>query len=59
MIKFLDEDQNENEVKCSEEEEHDTFHNHCTSSSETALISEVILKSYCSIRSKEKLNFSS
>ena len=41
MIKFLDQDQNENVVECSEEEEHDTFHNHCTSSNETALISGV------------------
>ena len=38
MIKFLDEEQNENVVEYSEEEEHDTFHNHCTSSNETALI---------------------
>ena len=41
MIKFLDEEQNENVVECSEEEEHDSFHNHSTSSNETALISEV------------------
>ena len=41
MIKFLDQDQNENVVECSEEEEHDIFHNHCTSSNETALISGV------------------
>ena len=41
MIKFLDEEQSENVVECSEEEEHDTFHNHCTRRNETALISEV------------------
>ena len=41
MIKFLDEEQNENVVECSKEEEHDTIYNHCTSSNETALISEV------------------
>ena len=28
------------EWKCSEEEQHDTFYNNCTSSNETALISE-------------------
>ena len=41
MIKLLDKEQNENVVEYSEEEEHDTFHNHCTSSNETVLISEV------------------
>ena len=41
MIKFLDEEQNKNVIKCGEEEDHDTFHNHCFSSNETALISGV------------------
>ena len=37
-MKFLDEDQNENVVKCSEEKEHDTFHNHCTSINENLTV---------------------
>ena len=41
MIKFLDEEQNKNVIKGSEEEDHDTFHNHCFSSNKTALISGV------------------
>ena len=63
IIKFLNEEQNENVVERSEEEEHDTCQNHCTSSNETALISEVPnysrkWKSYYSYKSRENTNFS-
>ena len=42
MIKFLEKEQNKDVLACSEEEEqHTCFYNHCSSSNEAPLTSEV------------------